>query len=158
MTRVSFPGPSWVMMAIKEPREAQISHVHTLNICHGKMRTKNQPKQPSFLGGGNPYLLDVQVKCPKSRCFLGELCEVASPKKERESFGNVWSGVECPVLLFYSLQLYSQVVNGGFSINMFIFQVQKRTQNKSIIQQRARKEAEIPMANILSSFPFSSKD
>lgn len=70
-----------VMMAIKEPREAQISHVHTLNICHGKMRTKNQPKQP-FFGGGNPYLQDFQVKCPKFRCFLGELCEVASPKKK----------------------------------------------------------------------------
>lgn len=68
------------------------------------------------------------------------------------------SGVECPVLLFYSLQLYSQVVNGGFSINMFIFQVQKRTQNKLIIQQRARKEAEIPMAKYPCSFHFSSKN
>ena len=40
-----------VMIEIEEQREAQISHVHTLNIAMGKCTQKNQPKQPFFWGG-----------------------------------------------------------------------------------------------------------
>ena len=59
------------MMAIKEEREAPKKSMSTPStFAIGKMRTKNQPKQPFFLGGeiliflifnkacffGNPYL------------------------------------------------------------------------------------------------------
>ena len=68
-----------------------------------------------FFGRGNPYLQDFQVKCPKFRCFFGWVMWSSISEKER-SFGHVW--IWCWMFPFYSLQLYSQVVNGGFSINI----------------------------------------